>query len=414
MKIRTLTLSALLLVLGLPAAPPAQAAGSLSAYRGLGAWVDIYDPAAWRRPGRVVARLADRGVRTLYLETNNYHSPGKIRYPEGTGTFIDKAHARGLKIVGWYLPGLRNLKRDRRRSLAAIRFRSPNGGRFDSFALDIESSLVKKVSRRNRKLLRLSRFLRRKVGGATLGAIIPSPRGMELSPSYWPRFPYAQLADRYDVFLTMTYYSYRTKGGKGVTDYMRRSIDILRTRTGDPDIPIHAIGGLANASSAAESRAFVRSVREHGLLGGSLYDDSIMGTEDWAEVTRIQPNPLQSPAMPFAAGVHTGAYGNVPGADRSHPDEVVYRVGPRSGDLQVTYEGFDLDADEVDLQVNWTTVATLPPGLADDWSGPAVVVIPSTALDDDRKNVIAFVPRARHPSWPEWGVREVSIQSLGP
>ena len=59
------------------ARPPASAAGSASitAYRGLGTWVDMYDPSAWNDPAAAVKDMAAHGVRTLYIETANYHNP---------------------------------------------------------------------------------------------------------------------------------------------------------------------------------------------------------------------------------------------------------------------------------------------------------------------------------------------------
>jgi hypothetical protein len=65
-----------------------------------------------------------------------------------------------MAIVAWYVPSFANPARDQRRSLAAIRFRTAGGERFDSFALDIESSVVKAAGLRNARLLQLSRQLR--------------------------------------------------------------------------------------------------------------------------------------------------------------------------------------------------------------------------------------------------------------
>ena len=48
--------------------------GDLTAYQGMGVWVDIYDP-SWAHPREAVRRMAARGVRTLYLETSNYNRP---------------------------------------------------------------------------------------------------------------------------------------------------------------------------------------------------------------------------------------------------------------------------------------------------------------------------------------------------
>ena len=88
---------------------------------------------------------------------------------------------------------------------------------------------------RNTRLLTVSRGIRQAVGGTyPLGAIIPSPRGMQLSPTYWPAFPYAELAGIYDVILPMSYYTYRVEGGSPVRKYTMKSIAIIRAETGKP------------------------------------------------------------------------------------------------------------------------------------------------------------------------------------
>ena len=124
----------------------ASAAHSLAAYRGLGTWVDIFDATSWAHPETMVAKMKARGVRTLFLETGNYSQTVDVVRPSGQARFIDAAHARGMKVVAWYLPSFSALKKELRRSLAAINFRTPSGGQFDSFALDIEASVVKSVA----------------------------------------------------------------------------------------------------------------------------------------------------------------------------------------------------------------------------------------------------------------------------
>ena len=80
----------------------------------------------------------------------------------------------------------------------------------------------------------MQRRLRAAVGPSyALGAIIPSPRGMQLLPKYWPGFPYSDLWQVYDVFLPMAYFSYRARGDAAVSRYVQRSIGIIRARTGD-------------------------------------------------------------------------------------------------------------------------------------------------------------------------------------
>lgn len=268
-------------------------AASLDAYRGLATWVDIYDPSAWKRPEAVVEQMRARGVRTLFLETGNYRQKLDVVRPALSGRFIDAAHASGLNIVAWYLPSFANSARDLRRSLAAIRFRSAKGGRFDSFALDIEASVVKGIELRNRRLLILSGKIRTTVGPSyALGAIIPSPRGMQLLPRYWPTFPYAQLAATYDVFLPMGYFSYRPRDLGGPYGYTVRNVALIRRGTGRPDVPVHTIGGLSDRSSRAQVRAFVRATRDCGVIGASMYDFTTTGVGGWTELRGVRLSPL--------------------------------------------------------------------------------------------------------------------------
>ena len=142
---------------------------------------------------------------------------------------------------------------------------------------------MRPVSLRNRRLLDLSARLRAAVGpDYALGAIIPNPRGMELRRDYWRAFPYAELAALYDVFVPMVYSTYRGDGPAVVRRDVTRSMTILRTATGRPDVPVHLIGGLADRMSAAESRAFARAVARLRPTGWSLYDLSVTSPAAWA------------------------------------------------------------------------------------------------------------------------------------
>jgi hypothetical protein len=383
---------------------------SLEAYQGLGAWLDIYNANLYRQPNRVAEGLAARGVKTRYLQTTNYRRRGPFQFQQPMGKLLEAAHARGIRVVAWYLPDLVRLKRDLTWALAAIRYRSPSGQRFDSFGLDIESSVVKKYWVRNRRLLQLSAQIRQAVGPEyPLAAIIPSARMLQIRPDYWPGFPFARLAGIYDVFMPMSYYSYRDYGSLAVHAYVAQTVELIRRKTRDPEIPIHVIGGIADGSNRSETLAFVRAARQYGLLGASLYDYKITGPEDWEALAQIQPSPVQSPAMPLKLWHQLDAYGNLPDGDRTHPAEVVFATGPLAGNRDLDFEGYDIGGDEVDLFVNWRRVATLPGGAAGGWEKRSTIAIPDGFLRDSLPNVIAFVARARHPDWSTWGVRAVTL-----
>ncbi len=268
--------------------PTGAQAADLTAYQGLGAWIDIYDGKLMATPDQTAAALKARGVNTIYVETGNSSQAVPLVRPTQVAGLIQSAHRRGMRVVGWYLPDLRNPGVDYRRALGAIRFRTPLGQSFDAFALDIESPVITPVSLRNARLLSVSQALRRWApAGYPLGAIIPAPRGMELSPTYWPGFPYTAIASIYDIFLPMGYYTNRVSGEMNAYWYSLANARIIWRETGDPTIPVHLIGGAAAATTRWEVRGFVHAVTQLGLAGGSLYDAATTRLGAWLELAAL-------------------------------------------------------------------------------------------------------------------------------
>ena len=390
-----------------PPGSPATVRDPIDVYRGLGTWIDVYD-SAWRDPEASVRRMAAEGIRTLYLQTSNFSRTGPFVYRDKVGRFLDAAHRRGIRVVAWYLPGFEDVVLDVHRTLAAVTYRSRDGNTFDSYAVDIESPAVSRSFTRTRRLLAYSRRLRGAVGpDYPLGAIVPSPVSLAMPTTYWPAFPFRSLARAYDVFLPMTYFTYRVSGEDGAHWYTAQNIEIIRRLTGDPTVPIHVIGGIG--PSPSETRGFVDAVRERGVIGASYYTFPITPDDDWQPLRQVAPIPDQARALPVAIPSET-TLGNVPGSDTSHPKEVVYRVDGRRGRYRVAYEGFDVGSNEVSLLVNWERVGTLPPGTAGAWSGQRSVAVPERYLDRRDPNYIAFVaePKGRG-DWPTWGVRDVHL-----
>jgi len=280
---RMLVAAVLAAVLAVPASGAARSSRHRSPYAGLGTWLDIYATSFWTHPQREVAAMARVGARTLYLQTGNYEQRTDLVRPQKLGRFIDAAHAAGMRVVAWYLPSFLYPAQDARRSLAAIRFRTSKGERFDSFALDIEASLVRSVPLRSTRLLQLSARLRTAVGRRyALGAIIPSPVGIRRHPTYWPRFPYGSLARHYSVFLPMAYATNRhIHGVEPTRAYNAADVAIIRERTGKPHVPIHLIGGIANAMGPKETAGFMQAVADCSVLGYSLYAFSVMRQATW-------------------------------------------------------------------------------------------------------------------------------------
>ena len=259
-------------------------------YEGLGTWIDIYDTNVWERPVHAVRSMAAHGVRTIYLQGSNYHRNRPFVHAEGVEAIVDAAHRRGLEVVAWYLPGFRDPSLDLHRAVRTIRFETPSGNRFDSFALDIESSEVRRPSLRTARLLRMSAAIRRAAGDEyPLGAIVTSPdRLVRTDPHFWPGFPWRRLADTYDVFLPMTYYTYRVEGPRAAAWYTAQNVQIIRRQTTGLNVPIHVVGGISFDATGPETQGFVQTVLERDVIGASYYTFPGITVDQWKALSALR------------------------------------------------------------------------------------------------------------------------------
>ncbi len=280
-----------LLTAALPAAP-ATAASPGRPFAGNGTWVSVFSgDAVWDHPVAQVRRMHAQGVHTLFLQTASSSTPvgSDVYRPSKVARFLVAAHARGMRVVAWYLPPLRDVGREHRRAMAAIDFRTASGQRFDAFALDIEpSGTTPKGPLRDENLRRLSHRLRTSApDGYRLGAIVPSPIGLSLAPRFWPSFPWATVGRFYDVVLPMSYSSYRVSGAAATYDYTMGNIAFLRDVLG-ADVSVHVIGGNAGALGRSETRAFVAACSQARVTGASLWHWTAYGTEDRQEMSALE------------------------------------------------------------------------------------------------------------------------------
>ena len=264
-----------------------------SPYSGLGTWVDVYD---WSREfsgGRPVVGPADvdamaaAGVQTLFIQTAKAEDAGDLVDPDLLITIVDRARARGLRVVGWYAPTLVDEAADLRRLLAAASLG------VDGVAVDIEVRDVGDVTLRNQRLISLSRGLRRALPGQRLGAVVMPPVLLDVvNPGYWPGFPWRELARSYDVWLPMSYSTERRRdsGWRDGYRYTVENVRRLREHLGRPHAPVHTISGLADRLTRADLEGTVRAVVETGAVGASLYDWRSTGAVAWPFLS-----PLRAP-----------------------------------------------------------------------------------------------------------------------
>lgn len=282
-----------------PADPPPQP--NINPYKGLGAWVDLYDfgKPNTMDPASIVNELADRQVRTIYLQTGRWNIPAEIAEPGLMNIFIEAAHARKLKVVGWYLPGFGDIALDLQRSLAVVNYATPSGQRFDGFAPDIEDrrGVGNDPARFHAAIIEYSRRLRESVGPTyALGAIVVDAKNNKRAPASWAGFPWPEIGQLYDVVLPMAYWTVVKRKvdcpiSADSAAYMREVVAETEALMGTKK-PLHLIGGIADCNTPQEIAAFTTVSIELGAVGGSIYDfwtTHMHGGRDaiWGELSRF-------------------------------------------------------------------------------------------------------------------------------
>jgi hypothetical protein len=278
----------LVLAAGGAASAPAAERGDATVFGGLGTWTDIYDGRVYAQPEATAARIAARGVKTVWAETANYRSSEDVVQPARLGRLVDALHARGVRVVAWYLPGHLNHGLDLRRARAMLSFTTASGQAFDGIALNIEGTRLRDVSLRSKRAIDLTRRLRDEAGDVPLAVIPFNPRGLERRPTTWPRFPWAQLAEHADAFAPMVYTGGAYTGFDATYGYVTRAIRLLRTHTRDSDVAIHVAGGVADRLGREELQGFVAAVVDDGgTIGVSLYDWETTPASVWGALAPL-------------------------------------------------------------------------------------------------------------------------------
>ena len=283
-----LALSALLASAGAASAPAAQRADA-SVFGGLGTWVDIYDGPVFAAPERTAQRIAARGVDAVWVETANYGASVDVVRPAQLARFVEALHARGIRVVAWYLPGHVRPALDLRRSLAMLSFRTQSGQGFDGIALNIEATRLRNVALRSRRAVQLTRQVRQAAGDMPLAIVPFNPRGLERRPTTWPRFPWRELAAEADAFAPMVYTGGAYSGFDATYGYVTRALRLLRLHTGDPGVPIHVAGGVADRMGSEELAGFAAAVADDGTtIGVSLYDWMTTRPAAWSALAPLR------------------------------------------------------------------------------------------------------------------------------
>jgi hypothetical protein len=272
---------------------------ALRPVRGLGTWIDAFDYDL--APEASVADMKARGVRTLFLATGRFMPmPSGQNFQDEAlmGRWLDAAHAAGIRVVGWYVPGYGDLARDVRRTVAIERYVSPKGNRFDAVGINIERfrNPGQPISQWNGEVFK-DEFLTslvahlqqvRKATHTPLVAIVPTPYTTEPG-TRWSGFPWKDVGTYSDVTVPMVLWSFRS----GYTPTQVRTYvadQVVRSRglTGDP---VHVEGGVDGEGTIAFTstyvRAFVDGAFDGKAIGGSNYDYRTTKPTYWSLLVRL-------------------------------------------------------------------------------------------------------------------------------
>ena len=284
---------------------------SLTVFRRLGAWIDVFDYAPRLQKAGTTPRItpdsvsdmAALGVKTLYVQVANPDGAPSNQLTDRAElrALLERAHQHGVAVVPWFLPALTSPTDDLAvmKQIAELR---TDGERIDGIGLDLESSEVADVALRNRRAIAFAQETRRIVGDTMpVAAIVyPAVQLEVLNTTLWPDFPYRAVAKSTDVWMPMSYYTYRStdSGLRNAYRYTVDSIDRLRRRVGDDAAPVHIIGGLAEDSTPDDYLDLERAARATDAVGWSVYDYATTGSWAWPYLRGDVPVPPTTTAPP--------------------------------------------------------------------------------------------------------------------
>lgn len=263
-----------------PATPPY----SPDVFKGLGAWVDLFDTNL--QPWATAQRLRNAGVKTLYLETGWSTSVHDVA--PWSASWLRAAHAAGLKVVGWYTPNYKHTSKDVRRGVAISMYRAGTQ-RFDGLAIDIE---MKSGRHWNAKVAYQMRTIRKRVpGGYPVGAIVPPPLQMENAQATWAGFPWVSLGRSADAFVLMSYWTDRSGCPEIAVhcayQYTAGNVELTKLLAERPNVIVHIIGGGASGTTRSEMNGFIAGVVDSHADGASMYDVNSTPAWQWKYVRSL-------------------------------------------------------------------------------------------------------------------------------
>ncbi|HKY17038.1 MAG TPA: hypothetical protein VJM33_19075 [Microthrixaceae bacterium] len=255
--------------------PPRGVPERAAVFAGVGTWVDIYDwsPTLDGTTSFKLAdvdEVADAGVDVIYIQTTRWNRPEHLIDVELFKQIVARAHARGVRVVSWYLPTHADVKTDYFRLVLPIWFGA------DGIVWDIEDTTSEKdLATRNDRLVKTAAIMRKLYPDTPIAAAVLPPVVTDIiNLKYWPEFPWRQLRGSFDAWMPMDYWTNRnpTSVWRDAARYTSENISRVRANLGDPNAVVHPIGGVADKVTEADMAGFVSAAQAGGAIGVSIYD----------------------------------------------------------------------------------------------------------------------------------------------
>lgn len=242
-------------------------------------------------PGMLMSAAKRAGITHVYAEVAITQYGFYAR--NSLDRLIPAAHANGITVISWVYPTLNNIAADARMTKQVADYVTPSGDHADGIAADVEE-------------------MDDSASVYTYGQLIRALLGQDMllvAAVYHPYaqafYPYAAIAASWNVIAPMDYWHSRTRHNYSSDDVARfvgGSLMTIRAAMAalgtDATLPIEELGqtydmysadftGAADAPTAAEMTADIRTAHDFGCIGVSFFEWQTATQGEWTAVTNF-------------------------------------------------------------------------------------------------------------------------------
>jgi hypothetical protein len=200
------------------------------------------------------------------------------------------AHKAGIAVIAWIYTSLNNVGDDARMTELVSNYRTPTGDRADGMLMDIEEVTDS-----------ASVYTYGQLARAILGPDVLFVASV-FHPFARPGYPYAAIAASFNVIAPMNYWHSRKNrqySDDAVQRFVSVSIQTIRAAmsiAGGTPLPVEETGqtydmysaastGAADAPTATEVTADLRTARDLGCIGASMYEWQTATQNEWSAIS---------------------------------------------------------------------------------------------------------------------------------